>query len=330
MKDVARHAGVSVSTVSYVLNESGPVAPARRARVMEAVQVLNYTPNSTARNLKRQSASTIGLVVPDLSNQYFALLTEGVARAAAEQDVSVVLCAPEATGEESLNAKLLRSQRLDGIIYLSGTAVSPSTLLDLRKLGSVVLVDERIPGFELPAVVSNNRFGARQIARHVLDQGHRDIAILGGPTELWTSQQRLAGYREALAGAGIDVDAVPTLVGDYREQSGYELAGSLLSGADRPTALLCANDLMAVGVLEYARTHGLSAPQDVSVVGFDDVPFASLLTPRLTTVRQPAADMGHAAATLLFSLIREEVDEVEIPEFDVELRIRESVAPPRR
>ena len=274
MKDVAKHAGVSVSTVSYVLNNSGPVAFARRARVMDAVRMLNYTPNSSARSLKRQSASTIGLVVPDLSNQYFALLTEGVARAAAEQDVSVVLCAPEATGEESSNARLLRSQRLDGIVYLSGAATPPSELLDLTKLGSVVLVDERIPGFDLPAVVSDNRSGAREIARMVLAAGHRDLAILAGPTELWTSQQRLAGYREALAAGGLDPDDVPLYVGDYRQSGGYDLAQTALSADVRPTAILCANDLMAVGVLEFARTHGLGVPGDLSVVGFDDIPFA--------------------------------------------------------
>jgi LacI family transcriptional regulator len=329
MKDVAQHAGVSVSTVSYVLNESGPVAPARRERVMDAVRVLNYTPNSSARSLKRQSASAIGLVVPDLSNQYFALLTEGVARAAADADVSVVLCAPEVTGEESLNAKLLRSQRLDGIIYLSSATISPTKLIDLTQLGWVVLVDERMPGFDLPAVVSDNRRGARDIARYVLEQGHRDVAVLAGPNELWTAQQRLAGYREALAGAGLDPDAVPTVVGDYHESRGYHLAEQLLAGPNPPTALLCANDLMAVGVLEYARTHGLSAPQDISVVGFDDVPFASLLTPRLTTVRQPAAEMGRAAADILFALIRDDGEEVVVPQFDVELKIRDSVAPPK-
>lgn len=332
MKDVARHANVSVSTVSYVLNDSGPVAPARRARVLDAVRVLNYAPNEAARGLKRRSAPTIGLVVPELSNQFFALLAEGVEQVAAAYGVLVVLCAPEATdGAESLNGRLLRSQRLNGIIYLSGASTSPTSLLELTRLGPIVLVDEQVPGFDVPAVVSNNRRGAREVAQHVLEAGHRNIAVIGGPEGLWTAQQRLAGYREALAAAGIDPDSVPVFCGNYRQNSGTELAAKALSGPSekRPTALLCANDLMAIGVLEYCRTEGIQVPEELSVVGFDDLPLVSLLTPRLTTVRQPARDMGERAARVLFDLI-DGKDDLETPQpFPALLQIRDSVATPR-
>ena len=331
MKDVAEHAGVSISTVSYVLNNSGPVAAERRARVLDAVRVLNYTPNESARNLKRRSASTVGLVVPDLSNPFFALLAEGVERAASARGVLVVLCAPEATGEtESLNGRLLRSQRLDGIIYLSGAATSPTSLLELTRLGPVVLVDEQLPGFNLPSVVSDNRRGAREVARHVLDQGHERVAVISGPNELWTAQQRLAGYREAFAAAGLEPDEVPIHVGDYRLSSGSELAARALAGKpqDRPTALLCANDLMAIGALEYCKLVGLRVPDDLSVAGFDDLPFASLLTPRLTTVRQPARDMGQCAANLLFDLLEDKPQGVAPDPFPVTVQVRDSVAPP--
>lgn len=333
MKDVAEHAGVSISTVSYVLNNSGPVAAPRRARVLDAVRVLNYTPNESARNLKRRSASTVGLVVPDLSNPFFAMLAEGVERAASARDVLVVLCAPEATGSaESLNGRLLRSQRLDGIIYLSGAATSPSSLLELTRLGPVVLVDEQLPGFDLPAVVSDNRRGARELARHVLDQGHERVVVIGGPKELWTAEQRLAGYREAFAATGRDPDEVPVLLGDYRQQSGTELAEQLLSVdiAERPTALLCANDLMAIGALEHCKRAGIRVPEDVSVVGFDDLPFASLLTPRLTTVRQPAREMGEGAANLLFDLLEGKGDAPPNQPYPVSVQIRDSAAPPAR
>ena len=331
MKDVARHAGVSVSTVSYVLNDSGPVAPERRARVLDAVRVLDYTPNESARSLKRRSASTIGLVVPDLANQFFALVAEGVEKAAAERDVLVVLCAPEATGQpESHHARLLRSQRVDGVIFLSGSEASPASLLELDRLGAVVLVDERISGFDLPAVTSDNRRGAREIAAHVVEQGHRRLAIISGPSALWTTEQRLAGYREAIAAGGQDPDAVPVYIGDYRLDSGRELAERALSGpaGERPTALLCANDLMAIGALEHCKAVGLRVPQDVSIVGFDDLPVAALLTPRLTTVRQPARDMGYRAAELLFELLAGTVEEVDGGTFPTEVEIRESVGPP--
>ena len=341
MKDVARHAGVSVSTVSYVLNNSGPVATSRRARVLEAVRALDYTPNESARSLKRRSTSTIGLVVPDLANQFFALVTEGVERAAAERDVLVVLCAPEATERPmSHHARLLQSQRLDGVVYLSGTGTSPSLILELARSGPVVLVDEQIPGFDLPAAVSDCRRGAREVAAHVLDQGHRRLAVIGGPEALWTAERRLAGYREAVAAAGMDPDEMEVHVGDYRMRSGAELAARALStsAARRPTALLCANDLMAIGALRYCREQGIDVPGQVSVTGFDDVPIAGLVSPALTTVAQPAREMGYAAATILFSRLRGDgdgdgedaspPDEPTVRLFGVEVRIRESVGPP--
>jgi len=332
MKDVAEHAGVSISTVSYVLNDSGPVAAERRARVLDAVRVLNYTPNESARNLKGRSASTVGLVVPDLANQFFAMLAEGVEQAASARGALVVLCAPEATGEsESLNARLLRSQRLDGIIYLSGAATSPASLLELTRIGPVLLVDERLPGFDLPCVVSENRRGARDLATYVLDQGHSRVAVIAGPRELWTAEQRLAGYREAVAAAGRNPDEIPVLVGDYRMSSGSELAARALrvSEEERPTALFCANDLMAIGAMEYCKSVGLRVPDDVSIVGFDDLPFASLLTPRLTTVRQPAHDMGRRAAELLFDMLEGKEDVQPEGAFPVSVQVRDSVAPPR-
>lgn len=331
MKDVAEHAGVSLSTVSYVVNESGPVAPERRARVLDAIRVLNYTPNESARSLKRRSTSTIGLVVPDLANQFFALVAEGAERAASERDVLVVLCVPEATEKtEDHHAKMLRSQRLDGVVYLSGMGTEPSSILELARSGPVVLVDEQLPGFDLPAVVSDSRRGAREIAQHVLEQGHERIAVIGGPSQLWTAQQRLAGYREALAAAGLDPDAAPVHVGDYRQESGRELAAAALRGGpgERPTALLCANDLMAIGALEHCRAAGIRVPEDVSIVGFDDVPMAALVSPRLTTTRQPAHDLGSAAVGLLFDLIDEKADGRALEPFPTTLKVRDSVAPP--
>jgi DNA-binding LacI/PurR family transcriptional regulator len=331
MKDVADHANVSVSTVSYVLNDTGPVSADRRARILNAVRELNYIPNESARNLKRRSASTIGLVIPDLSNQFFSLLASGVAHAAAARDFLVVLCSAENTEEaESGNARLLRSQRVDGVVYLTGFHESPTSLLELQSLGPVVLVDERVPGADLPAVLADGRRGAREVAAHVVALGHKRFACLAGPTALWTAEQRLAGYREALALGGLDPDNMEVLIGDYRMESGFSLAKKVLDAPvdKRPTALLCANDMMAIGALEYCRTHGLNVPQDVSVVGFDDVPMAPLLSPRLTTVRQPAREMGIHAAGLLLDLVNGNL-KPNVPEtFPVEVIVRESAAKP--
>ena len=327
IKDVAQDAGVSVSTVSYVINNSGPVAPERRERVLESCRKLGYTPNSSARRLRGQFTSTIGLVVPDLVNPFFAMVAEGVEKQASERDVLVVFCAPEAgDNSESVNARLLRSQRLDGVVYLAGAATPLDSLVKLTSLGPVVLVDEQLPGVTFPCVVADNRGGARLVAQHVIDQGHEQIGIIGGPSSLWTAVERLAGYQEAIKEAGIDESKITIVEGDYRMESGKQLAARMLLGSalDRPTALLCANDLMAIGALEYARSVGMTVPTDMSVVGFDDLPIAELLQPRLTTVRQPARDMGYRAAQILLDLIEGSEPEPLEP-LPVMLQIRESV-----
>jgi DNA-binding LacI/PurR family transcriptional regulator len=333
MKEVAEHANVSLSTVSYVVNNSGPVAADRRARVLAAVRELRYTPNEAAQRLKRRSALAIGLFVPDLLNQFFALLVQGVERAASERDVLVVLSAPEGNDEaESRNARLLRSQRVDGVIYLSGTAASTSSLLELTSLGPVVLVDERRPGLDLPAVLSDGRRGAREIAKYVLEQGHERVAVIAGPAWSWTAEQRLAGYREAFAALGHDPDQLAVFVGDYLQASGRELAAQMLAGppSERPTALLCSNDLMAIGAIEHCKAVRLRVPEDVSIVGFDDIPVAALLSPRLTTVSQPAFDMGYRATTLLLDLIKGDAKHPSDEFLPVAVQIRESVVPPTR
>ena len=314
------------------MNGTGPVSADRRARILNSVRELDYIPNESARNLKRQSASTIGLVVPDLSNQFFSLLASGAAHAAAARDVLVVLCSSENTEEaESSNARLLRSQRVDGVVYLTGFHESPTSLLELQSLGPVVLVDERVPGADLPAVLAEGRLGARDVAAHVVALGHKRFTCIAGPSALWTAEQRLAGYREALALGGLDPDTMEVLVGDYRMESGFELAKKALNvpALTRPTALLCANDMMAIGALEYCRASGLNVPADVSVVGFDDVPMAPLLSPRLTTVRQPAREMGVHAAELLLDLIRGDAKPDSPKSFPVEVIVRESAAAPR-
>jgi DNA-binding LacI/PurR family transcriptional regulator len=331
IKDVARVAGVAPSTVSSVLNDKGTVASATRARIVAAIEELGYAPNQSARNLKRSRVALIGLVVPDLQNEFFALVGEGVQDTAHDRDVLVVLCSTDANAErEAYYARLLRSRRLDGVIYLSGTGISPGALVELAAVEAVVFVDEKLPGLQLPFVGSDNRAGARAAADHLLSEGHERVAIIGGPPALWTSEQRLAGYREALAAAGRDPDAAPLVTGDYRQASGRAGAERLLRLPDRerPTAILCANDLMAMGVIQLCRERGVKIPEQLSVVGFDDVPSSALLAPPLTTVRQQSREMGRRAAALLLSCLDGEPGGDAGALLATELVMRESVAPP--
>lgn len=332
MRDVAGRAQVSLGTVSHVINDSGAVAPETRRKVMSAVRELGFEPNSSARSLKRQHVSSIGLIVPDLRNPFFALVAEGVQETTRKYDVLLVLCATDARAErEDSYARLLRGRRLDGVIYLSGTGLHPRALAELVEVGHVVFVDERLSGFDIPYVSADNRGGARRLATHVMGHGHERIAIVGGPPALWTSEQRLAGFREGVAAAGLDPDDVPVLPGDYREDSGYRAAAELLGGTRRPpSAVLCANDLMALGFMSYCREHAVRVPDDVSVTGFDDIPVAAMTSPGLTTVRQPAWEMGKAAAAALLNLVHYRAEVIEPVTFPTTLAVRDSVGLPER
>ncbi|SON55330.1 HTH-type transcriptional repressor CytR [Hartmannibacter diazotrophicus] len=330
IRDVARTAGVSIGTVSAVINGGSTVAAETRRRVEACIAEIGFEPNNSARSLKRGRISSIGFIVPDLGNPFFAAVAEGVQDGLGDADVLLVLCMTGASAErEDYYAKVLRTQRLDGVVYLSGTGLPSPSFLELARKGAVVFVDERLPGVDIPFINAANRDGARDVARHVIEAGHRDVAVITGPPRLWTSEQRLAGYREAFAFAGIDPDTVTYVQGDYTEASGYEAGRQLLaesSRGSRPTAVLCANDLMAMGLIRRCREEGLRLPDDLSIAGFDDVPSAALLDPPLTTVAQPGREMGAAAAKWLLKLIGISDAMPGQTEFPTSVRIRGSVA----
>jgi LacI family transcriptional regulator len=331
IRDVARAAKVSVGTVSAVINNRTVVAADTRRQILSCIAELGFEPNNSARSLKRGRISSIGFIVPDLGNPFFAAVAEGVQREIADRDILLVLCITWAKAErEGYYAQVLRTQRLDGVIYLSGSGLPSPSLVELAQRGSVVFVDERLPGLDIPFVNSANRSGARALAAHVLEAGHRNLAIVEGPSRLWTSEQRLSGYREAIAAAGLNPDAVEVVVGDYSEQSGYAAATRLLGSGQtkRPTAILCANDLMALGVIRCCRERGLRIPTDISVTGFDEIPVAEFLDPPLTTVAQPGREMGAAAARVLLHAIGATDQPAGQTEFPTELKVRGSVSGP--
>lgn len=328
IKDVAARARVSVGTVSAVINRNPSVAEATRERVQKSIEELGYKPNSNARSLRYRRVSSVGLIVPDLRNPFFSSVAEGVQLTAEQHDVLLVLCMTWAKAErEQYYAQTLQTARLDGVIYLSGSGMPSPGLLRLAKSRQILLVDESLPGIDIPFVSAQNRPGAREVAQHVLSLGHKSVAVIGGPARLWTSEQRLAGYREAVAAGGINPDTIPVVNGDYDEASGYRIAGELL-GKRRPpaiTALLCANDLMAIGAMKYCREVGLQVPRDVSITGFDNIPESRLSDPALTTVSQPGREMGQAAAQLLLHQIKG-VERPALTDFPTQVCLRDSVA----
>ncbi len=332
IRDVASGAGVSVGTVSAVINNSANVTEKNRQAVLQCIARLDYEPNTAARSLKRQLSSSIGLIVPDLQNPFFTSVASGVQAFAQLHDVLMVL---GTTGSEmrweEYYAQSLRTRRLDGMILLSGSGKPTAGLIKLVESGSVVFVDECVPGLNAPFISATNRTGARQVAQEVLLAGHRRIVIVAGPLWLWTSQQRLAGYREAIAGAGHDPDTIPVFVGDYTEESGYRETRAIMESPRTAgtTAIIYANDLMAVGgsrLLKEAKRH---VPDEISIVGFDDILSSTYVTPSLTTVAQPGYDMGKAASQLLLHRLGL-AEEPKTTRFPTEIKRRNSVAPPRK
>jgi DNA-binding LacI/PurR family transcriptional regulator len=332
IRDVARIAGVAVSTVSYVVNGTGQVSAETRLRVASAINAVRYEPNLLARNLKAGRAACIGLIAPDLQNPFFASVAAGVQDVAQSRDLLLVLCTTQSMPSwEDYYSQVLRAQRVDGLIFLSGTGMLTPSILELIHKDRVVLVDERLPALDVPTVTATNRSGAKEVAEHILGEGHRRIGIIAGPSSLWTASQRMAGYREALAAYGIDPETVPVAAGDYQQDSGYAGARLLLDRpvAERPTALICANDLMAVGAVLYCREAGLRIPEDVSLCGFDNIPLAALIEPALTSVDQCGRSLGRSACRLLLRLIAPQKDAEPIElDHPTRLVVRASVGPP--
>jgi len=330
--DVARLAGVAPSTVSFVLNNRKAVSEKTREHVLNVMRILDYHPNRMARNLRSGLSGAAGLIIPDMHNPFFSMIAQGAQTAAQENDVLTVLCTTGATlALEEYYARIVESRRLDGLLYVSGSGIPSKPLLGLVNAGHVVFVDEQLPGIKVNAVVGANRQGARDVASYVMERGHSRVAIIRGPDALWTSEQRLAGFREAIAAAGRDPDAADVYPGDYTETGGSAAAELIfaLPVSKRPTAVLCSNDMMAFGFMKAARKNGIAVPEQISVTGFDDVPAASLTEPSLTTVVLPGYDMGRRGMRMLLSNVGAPRDFPLIEVCPTSLVIRDSVASPR-
>ncbi len=329
--DVARLAAVSTATVSNVLNGSRNVAAATRERVLKAIDVLGYSPHPAARYMRGRTSHLLGLIVADIMNPFFTELLHWVERAANANGYSVLLCnSDEDLLREQQHLQLLRSQRVDGILLAATGHSSKERAVALGRLRvPVVLVDRGFEEFGLDAVVLDNRRAALEAVRHLLGFGHRRIALVGGPLTLNTGAQRLAGYREGLLEAGIPFDARWVRDAGFREQPAYDAARELLAMPERPTAILAANALIAIGVMRAITDADLRCPEDVSVVGVDDSPWVNAFRPRLTTVAQPVDRMGECAVRLLLARLQGTSagtahTEVMAPE----LKVRESCATP--
>ncbi len=301
--DVARLAGVSTATVSRSLNGTGQIAEATQRSIAEAIRQLGYRPNTLARSLVTKSTQTIALLLPDITNPFYASLMSGIQERTLEQGYTMLLCATGGDPErEELYLNLLRSKQVDGAL-VDGLLLPADRIA--RFIGDgfpIVCLDRDLDSSEVPRVQVDNKLGARMAAEHLLGLGHTRIAHVAGAKELTISRERTDGYREALVAAGIEPDRELVREARFTEEGGYEAAQALLRLDRPPTAIFAANDLSAIGVLKAVAESGKRVPADVSVIGFDDLRLAAYTIPALTTIRQPAREIGERATDLLLEL----------------------------
>jgi len=294
--DVAARAGVSQPTVSLVLsrNPTARVAPETRERVIRAAEELGYRPNVVARSLVRRRSYAIGLVVPDLANQFFAHVVSGAERVAVDEGYAVLLCEQGGAGiDRHLDA--LRARQVDGVILdAAGAASIPEELLDGI---NVVLIDQ--PSQRWPGVASDAEGAGRMAAEHLVGLGHQRIAFVGPSADVHSFRMRERGFARALRDRGLPLETDLLRRAPATVAGGHAAMRALLAQPTPPTALFCANDLLALGAYKACAQAGVSIPGDVSIVGCDDIEFAQLVTPELTTVAVPARELGARAARLL-------------------------------
>jgi LacI family transcriptional regulator len=304
IREVAESAGVSYATVSHVINNTRVVTPETRARVMAAMTALDYRPNALARSLRQGKTNTIGLVLPDSANPFFAEISRGIEDEAFKKGYSVFLCNTELdTQRELFYVDVLSKKQVDGIIFVAAGDQPDSLDYLLRQNMSVVMIDRDLPNVEVDAVLTDHRLGGFLATRHLIELGHKQIACIAGPSSITPSAERITGYRKALEEAGLPYDERLVLRGDYHAQSGMEITHSILSMTPRPTAIFTLNDLMALGALRAAAEDGYSVPRDLAVVGYDDLELARFTNPPLTTIAQPKKEIGVQAINLLVDRI---------------------------
>jgi LacI family transcriptional regulator len=316
--------------VSRYLNKKISLPETSARRIEEAKERLNYQPNATARNLILGQTRMLGLIVPDITNPFFSTLASAVEAEAFELGYSVLLCNTHTdTRREYYYLDLLSGDRVDGILFLSNNASDVGLRERLGRRTDVVVLDEDTPGVQAPKVFSENENGGYLATRHLLEQGHPHVAYVGGSADLYSAQERFQGYLRALTEFGVAPDPHLHFHGAYAYDYGASVFRSIQDVTPWPSAVFAASDYIAVGILNAAAEAGVRVPEDLSLVGFDDVPFARVLRPPLTTIRQPIERLGQCGTRLLIELLENKGspaphDPLYLP---VELVVRSSVVP---
>lgn len=304
MKDVAIKSGVSITTVSHVINETRFVSEDVVERVNAAIKELNYLPSVLARSLKNNQTKTIGMLIPNNSNPFFADLIRGVEDTCYSNNYSIILCNTDDDLTKQIKyLEVLIGKQVDGLIIV--TTRSEKKMVDLltRQSIPVSIVDREVIGLKADLIKVDNVLGGYLAAGHLIELGHMKIGCISGPPELKVSIERVAGFRKGLKESGLAIDPRWIIHGDFHSEGGYNAMKQMLSMEQRPTAIFACNDLMAFGSLCAAHEQRLTIPHDLSIMGFDDIRLASYSCPPLTTIMQPKHELGVKSARILLDRI---------------------------
>lgn len=306
MKDIAKIAGVSVNTVSRALNDKPEINEDTKRRIKQIASELNYTPNSIAASLASRKSKTIGLIIPDICDPFFAQQARGVEDTAKKEGYSVILLNTDEISEAELDAvETLRSIRVAGML-LTSVFSRTEHIENLKKQKvPLVLLNRRCQEIDTDYVINNNEKGAYKATKHLIKLGHKRIGVILGPQRITSVQDRYAGYMKAMDEAGIEKSAEYVVCGEnFKPDTGELLAEQLLQNNPRPTAILAYCDSLAMGAYAAARKRGLSIPEDLALVGYDDIPYAKYFEIPLTTIAQPAYKMGEVACKIILEKIK--------------------------
>lgn len=324
IKDVAKKANVSISTVSRVINQSKPVRSKTKERVLMAIEELGYRPNAIARSLKVKHTQSIGIMVPDIANQFYPEVVRGIEDVANMYEYTIFLCNTDLDDDKELKYfSGMEEKQVDGLIFM-GNILTDRLAREMKKADMpVVLIGSDHP--DLPSVTIDNTLAARKAVEYLLDKGHKNVAVITGKMkDPMMGRARLKGYREALEQAGINWKSEWVVEGGYRFKSGYEGARQLLMLEERPTAIFVASDEMAIGAMRAILEKGLQIPQDIAVVGFDNIDMSGKVYPSLTTMGQPMYEMGAIGMRLLTKYLQGEIVHDNKVVLNFELTERES------
>ncbi|WP_100009999.1 LacI family DNA-binding transcriptional regulator [Lentibacillus sediminis] len=302
IKDVAKVAGVAISTASYALNNSTKISQATKKKVEEAAKSLNYQKNGFASDLKRTKTNTIALVLSDLSGPFYSELIQGVQDITSANGYDLIACS-SIGGPQSTAVRFLKEKRVDGAIILAHNISDEITLESARKDFPLVVLDRTLENEFVYHVEADNVQGAYTATEHLIQHGHEDIAYVSGPAISHDSIRRFQGYQDALKAHGIPYQSKWKFSGDFTKKGGYRATKLMIAQRDLPEGIFYANDEMAIGGLQAFQENGIDVPGDISIIGYDDIELAEYVNPPLTTIKQPKYDTGALSVHLIFQLL---------------------------